>query len=345
MILNEKLFNNKILTEKFSDSMPKWLQSRMVFTKPNISANKKDDYKKKGYDIDFQGKPYYAPRGDKRSIFTLFNKSGIDINNANFIEGDIPTSPRDPRLKEPNIPIFLLEGENYWNGNIETLVYAKGINDEELINFSDVFDKKLRYVPMKTLLSHCKAFCYLDTTDSSNYLDANKVQGRIDNKKFELNDPFRRFTPEEQQKMWRNNFDKSGHLINPDILKNRLSEYKAGNYQKILDRLYKKISNIKTDFAQIYVNADLQDFSTDTDIRDIFEGSYGLNSKLISLIEDYNDLVKEVQRIVNDSSLDEENKKRSIIYTFKYDGARLESNIKSLELRAERVLSVDLDWY
>lgn len=346
MLLNEELFENKILTEKFSDTMPKWLQSRLLYTKPGVNSEKKDDYQKRGFDIDSQSKPRYAARGSRRSIFDLFRVHNIDLDNANFIEGDVPTSSKDPRLKEPNIPIFLLKGTEPYTGEPISQVYAKGINDDELYRLGED-DKKLQYVSLKTLLQNCEAFCYLDSSDSSNFTSKDRKAERRARNAEEENSPFKRFTPEEQTR-WRGSdirYDKSGYLIDPSKLKNRLSEYKATNSAKVIEKLYRRISNIKNDFAQIYLNSDINDLKSDVDFKDIFGDTYnGLNRRLLNIVEEYNDFVNGINRILDDPNRSEEKKKEEVINYFKYYYSGIDTDIKNLEKRAERVLSVDLDW-
>ena len=346
MILEEKLFNNKLLTEKFSDSMPKWLQNRLLYTKTRRDPIQRDKYRNMGFDMDSETSPSYASRGSHESIYNLFLNHGIDLDSAEFVSGDIPTSSRDPRLKEPNIPIFLLQGTDS-RGRERSQVYAKGINDDELFEFNEdpYTDKKLGYVSMKQLLDKCTAFCYLNREDSNNYKTREKKRERTAFKDYVIrkNPTYLRYPKEKQSRY--NNYDKSGYILDPSILKDRLAEYKAGNASKVIDKLYRRISNIKDDFAQIYLNTDINSINNDQDFRDIFNDSYrGLNSQLMDIVRAYNNFVSRTNDILNDDSLDEKTKKDDIIRYFQYNYNDIDSAINKLEKRAERVLSVDLDW-
>ena len=347
MKLNEKLFENKLLTEKFSDSMPKWLKDRMLFTKPRMgrSPNRDDQrarYQSKGYDMDSQTIPQFGSRAKTRdSIYDAFTKLGINLDSANFHEdGDIPTSSRDPRLKEPNIPIFLLQGTDPW-GQPYNQVYAKYVNDDEL--FAGDVDKYLKFVPMKTLLANTKAFCYLDSSDAENFGANAKRDDRREVAK-ELA-PNRRYSQEEQNYFRRNKFDKSGYIINPDKMVKKLDKYYSENYGKLVDKFYKKITDIKRDFAQVLMDTDIKDRNAvSVDMRPIFSNysSDRLMNRLLDVIDNYNYFVTSLNDALQEP--DEQTRKdevKSIVHTY---NKRLTDLIKDLEIRAEQYLSVDLDW-
>ena len=161
--LNESLENKYQsfeLNEKFGD-MPDWLSKRILTTKYNIyDGQRRRDvglHKTKGRwgatTDDLEKKdPKAGPRasytnargatGDQ-SLFGQLLAHGINMDSVNVIEGNKPEKRTDPRLKEPNIPIFLFK-----NGQ----VYAKGINDNEEYS-GDKSYKAFKYLPMKLLLS------------------------------------------------------------------------------------------------------------------------------------------------------------------------------------------------
>lgn len=376
MILNEKLFNNRILTEKFSDSMPKWLQSRLLFFKAyddeyGYSAiNKRNNYGDRGFDmanqfnpnlnyrINYRDQSGYGNRGDKESLFSQLKKKGLDLDSATFIEGPVPTSSRDPRLKEPNIPIYLLQGTNPYRGKsswehsdggkTQTQVYIPGINDNERFIFSSDA-KLLKNATPKELLQYCIAFCYIDGSDKNNFTTNDKRVERQDYHAWERTPGSRRYPEKERKKRrwdyswtgYGKEFDKSGYIIDPDILQDRLYKNKAKFPDKYLDKIYRRLVNIKNDFSQIYADMDVSD-SENQDFLDVFSGS--LNSDLIYLIKEYNKAVKRIDNILNDDSKTPEAKERLINNVFTGDIASIESEILKLEKRAENVLSVDLDW-
>ena len=341
MILNEKMFKTNVLNEKMSDSMPKWLQSRLLYTKRDTTPNRnqKDKYKKMGFDMDSQSRPSYASRGDWSSIFDLFLQQGIDLDNAEFIDtGDIPTSSRDPRLKEPNIPIFFLQGQDSYGRNFSQ-VYAKGINDDELAEFDSEY-RKLKFISMKALLQHTKGFCYLDGSNPDNFNVGIKRGERLQYKDDERKSGRKRYKPEEQSRYSR--YDKSGYLIDPDKMVKKLSGYYKKNSSKLLEKIYKKLVNLKNDFAQVYLDTDIDNLNSD-DYDLIFGDRYSsLNKRLAAAVGSYNYFAGKVKTALAEQ--DEDMRNALLDRIFDYDFKELNRIVNDLERDAERVMSVALDW-
>ena len=339
MILNEMLFEHKQLNEKFSDSMPNWLRSRLLYLKSPVKD--RDKYRNKGYNMDNQLYPNYSRRGSSRSLFWLFQDKGIDLDSAEFIDdGTIPTSSKDFRLKEPYIPIFLLEESS---GMKRSQVYAKGINDDEIFEL-DGEGKKLGRVRPKNLLPYCRAFCYLDSSNPNNFKAATKKSERKQMERELDSSPLRRYNKKEREYYSWRNYDKSGYLINPKRLKDRLDDYYVKNYSKLVQKLYKRISDIKNDFAQIFMDTDIRDADArnNDDFLTIFNNYDGLNRQLMTLITTYNNFVSSLN---NAADIQDENERDSRIKrVVKSYNSTLNDGIKKLESSAERVLSVDLDW-
>lgn len=353
MILNEKFFNEEVLNEKFSDSMPQWLKDRLIYTSRNYSrTDGKNDgaFGKRSYknlDKTTQRTDRFGQRSDDTPLFSEFLKHGYDLDSVNVTEGDVPEKASDPRLKEPNIPIFLLQ-----DSAGRTQVYAKGINDNELAYFDDR-DRAFKYLSTKDLLSHCVGFAYIDSSDASNQNVGEKRSNRAAFRSWNSNvgNPVRRYTGDEvdsggEVKVGWNyyNIDKSGYIINPNKLKNRLAKLKAKNPQKLLDKLYKEISDIKRDFTQFYSEIDIADMSS-SDYDKIF-GSSGFNKDLTYVIRKYNNLVEQVENILTSNNSDAwKESELEELFTYRYgyyqETIRLLSN---LEKGAAEYLYVDLDW-
>lgn len=355
MILNEKLFNEEILTEKFSDSMPQWLKDRLIYTSRNYrradgkNINNLNKRSYKNLDKTNQVTDTYGDRSDKTRLFNEFLKKGYDLDSVNVIEGPIPEKRSDPRLKEPNIPIFLLQDDDG-----KTQVYAKGINEEELGYFDNKY-RAFKYTPMKDLLAHCIGFAYIDSSDTSNQNVGEKRADRTAFRNWNNSDStksnIRRFRSDELNaagsvevgyKYY--GVDKSGYIINPDKFKDRLSKLKAKNPQKLLDKLYKKISDIKRDFTQFYSEIDIADMNS-SDYDKIF-GFNGLNRDLTQVIQKYNRCVQEVENILNSNNSDtwkESELEHLLAYQYGYyqETVRL---LSKLEKEAAEYLYVDLDW-
>lgn len=256
------------LNERFSDDMPDWLKKRMLTTKySNKGSNGRRDMKlhkgdreTKNPEKDLSARPtYVSSKGDERmkdqSLFGKMLEKGIDLDNVNVIEGDIPTKSSDPRLKEPNIPIFLMK-----NGQ----VYAKGLNDKE--EYRDGGYKAFRYIAMKTLLADCEKFAYIDGADDSNFnVEAKKKSRGLMKQELEK-DPYynrdknnaggSRYFP---MKGWLQ-IDKSGFPVFPtvDKYKNELAKIKCDRIHDILKEKEDYINYVKEEMANILMNADVK---------------------------------------------------------------------------------------
>lgn len=173
------------LTEAFSPSMPKWLKGKLE--KDRLVT----PYYRAGYsstvdrDDNYSGKRNINGNGGGRDITPLMTdpstkqrgagydssgwnlwdwamQSGLDINNAHFISGPIPENGRDPRLKEPNMPIWHLIGPAKWSGTTVEEVYFVGANDAAM---SLIFDNQFKYTNPKQLKEYAVDFCYLDGSE------------------------------------------------------------------------------------------------------------------------------------------------------------------------------------
>lgn len=263
------------LNERFSDDMPDWLKKRMLVTKYSSGGNRgrrdlklhKGNMDSKNPEKDPHARPtYVSSKGDERSkdqsLFGKMLEKGIDLDNVKIIEGDVPAKSSDPRLKEPNIPIFLMK-----NGQ----VYAKGLNDKE--EYKDGGYKAFRYIAMKTLLADCEKFAYIDGADDSNFnVEAKKKSRGLMKQELEK-DPYHnrdmknaggsRYFP---TKGWLQ-IDKSGFPVFPtvDKYKNELAKIKCDRIHDILKEKEDYINYVKEEMANILMNADVKTDLTNSD--------------------------------------------------------------------------------
>lgn len=263
------------LNERFSDDMPDWLKKRMLVTKYSGGGNRgrrdlklhKGNMDSKNPEKDPHARPtYVSSKGDERSkdqsLFGKMLEKGIDLDNVKIIEGDVPAKSSDPRLKEPNIPIFLMK-----NGQ----VYAKGLNDKE--EYKDGGYKAFRYIAMKTLLADCEKFAYIDGADDSNFnVEAKKKSRGLMKQELEK-DPYynrdknnaggSRYFP---TKGWLQ-IDKSGFPVFPtvDKYKNELAKIKCDRIHDILKEKEDYINYVKEEMANILMNADVKTDLTNSD--------------------------------------------------------------------------------
>lgn len=289
---------NESLVEAFSDKMPKWLKSKLLYDLHRYDDDDLDKYAAQGYNTKNQS--------SRTNLANKLKSRGIEISKAKFEEKD-PASilkRKDPILSNENyLPAFHLVGHNSWRNSDIDFIYIKGVNDDESWPFDDNnYDKYLKYIPLKHLLDHCVDFCYIDITDSENLL-GDKVTTRHELKRELKTSPNRRYTPAEQAEMnnYRNRytFDKSGYLIKPDKFEKKLQELGKKNYQKKLDDLYNKLTSIKSEIARIYDEADVKGFTNNSsiravrDIRNYFDNACDYYGYACSYVERYIDTQRE----------------------------------------------------
>lgn len=271
------------LVEAFSESMPTWLKQRLIRGKGGKAAAKLPG-----------DSPVKAPtkgRDYEEDLFAEMLKKGIDPNSVEIIhDGEIPTSVRDPRLKDPYIPIFLLKGksQNYANvsnrrinpGDEITQVYVKGINDHELCLLdSSGKDRILAYMPGKDLIPMIVDFAYIDTRtlDTTSMKDKKSDRVKMRAELAELQDYFRETNPDviarSGRYSWGPQYDKSGYLKTPHKYDKKLAEMKKNNYSKTINKLRDRLVEAKQDIVAIMSELDLDKMSNSTlnidGIRDV----------------------------------------------------------------------------
>lgn len=271
------------LVEAFSESMPTWLKQRLIRGRGGKAVAKLPS-----------DSPVKAPtkgRDYEEDLFSEMMKKGIDPNSVEIIhDGEIPTSVRDPRLKDPYIPIFLLKGksQNYANtanrrinpGDEITQVYVKGINDHELCLLdSSGKDRILAYMPGKDLLPMIADFAYIDTRtlDTTSMKDKKSARAKMKAELIELKDYFRETNPDviarSGRYSWEPQYDKSGYLKDPHKYDEKLAEMRKNNYSKTINNLRDRLVEAKQDVVAIMSELDLDKMANSTldisGIRDI----------------------------------------------------------------------------
>lgn len=216
MILNEDRF----LNEAFNN-IPDWLKQYLAVqnrlstlssrVRQNLPRNSRNinNYGREGI-MKYDGKAFTVEPGlfSNRKINDLrghenkytgdmsltaglansLRAAGIDLSRMEVIGTEKPQRVGDDRLKEPNIPIFLLFDGRYPTSISDGIcqAYAKGINDDDICTFSyDKQGKRLGTLPMKFLLDKCIAFAYLDSSNTNNFMDDAEIDRRIERDKDE----------------------------------------------------------------------------------------------------------------------------------------------------------------
>ena len=345
------------LTEKLSDSMPDWLQKRLLVTKYSNGGNKayrdlklhKGNSDNKNPEDDYSKRPTYARgRGNvnsqDQSLFGRMLTKGINLDNVTVEEGPVPTKRTDTRLKEPNIPIFLMK-----NGQ----VYAKGLNDQE--EYRDDGSKPFKYVPMKTLLADCEKFAYIDGTDDNNFSVENKrVSRNLMNKSLQDLPNYDRVRGVERagqqyvpKKGWVT-LDKSGYITIPTIekYKQQLSEIKCGKIHDILREKEDYLNYVKEELANIMMNTDIKTDlnSSGSDFNTAFSKVFDTFKRAVNDLVNLEGKIKNVLDPANNYSEEEQREQIVWIINHDWDYENLMEHTKQIEKIAPTLFNSIIDW-
>ena len=358
----EKKYNlneSKTLNEKLSPDMPEWLAKRLLTTKYTDTG---DDF----LDRDLTGAAHYPGKGTityrqrakeknpefgqtpaykqlevwdgDQSLFTKMLDADINLDNVKVIEGPIPTSKNDKRLKPPNIPIFLFD-----NG----VVYARGLNDNEKLGSR----KSLGAYSIDSILAQCKKFAYIDGSDDDNFhkgLSAKRREQR-ENSIYRLNGPEK---DRDNKSLGDANFDpfheydKSGYVTIPTVEKyeNKLNEIKAGKIYDILKGYEDYLKIAQQEYANYISSISIEDFTGEGDdtVEDIYTSLY-------DAIKEFINIRKYVDRILNNSLLNDQEKRDEIIdiitgSSLEADLEELDEYITELKDMTKKVFNSTIDW-
>lgn len=386
-----KVLKEQVLTEDFSPSMPKWLRERLLKDAMYAQANRnklngsgyeipyiKDRYQNKGYEFDDLAAVHQGGRNRSDSLYREMLNAGIDLSSANFISAEIPTGPKNPLLREPNIPILLLDVKDYW-GNITRQVYIKGFNDDEEFHGTNItpkfYGKQFKYIPIKELLTITRDFCYLDGSDKSNYMTSKKDK-RTQIKQDYLNSPnadsYVKYKPAvgtsrnffgkllKDTKLYGNNtqvdsvygtkktlgnwydkhdkFDKSGYINDPHKFDAELKKLKRGTLASVISGYGEQINEYKEALRDMFDEIDIEDASAST-----LDAIQHFTSILGSAAYFYRDLTKSLSRILAIS--DEEDKNRQLDnFQDDYEFREIKRYLDALERESQKYRRTFLDW-
>lgn len=209
---NENM-NEQKLDEKFSSSMPDWLKAELSKKQRNGGKLENSSLLLRAivgeHEPRFSGGRYHAdPRTAQQKSERIWKnrpEKVLDLANANFISGPVPTSSKDERLKDPYIPFFHVVYERKaYKGNALNIpvkhfeqVYAKGLNDSEVFNINppELYsytnrgsgNKQFKYLSLKTILPYVVDFCHIDSSDPNNYVEEKRAE-RAERREADLKD-------------------------------------------------------------------------------------------------------------------------------------------------------------
>lgn len=364
--LNESIENKYILdesqtlNEKFSDSMPDWLGKRILTTKYATNGNSygrdfgihksSKDAKLNKIEPDWKKVPTYAGKrgADKhndQSLFGRFLARGIDLDNVKIIEGPNPEKRTDPRLKEPNIPIFLLK-----NGQ----VYAQGLNDQEEYKEDENY-RPFKNIPIKTLLADVEKFAYIDGNDDTNFTIKQKKSDRQLSKAELSKIPYYerdRVNAGAKDryisgKGWVS-IDKSGYFIVPtmDKYRDKLAELKCDKIHDILREKEDYLNSVKEELANILMNTDIRNDvgASGSDFQTAFSNIFSWFKEAVGYLQSVD---AQLNTILNNSPYTDEEKRQQIIRLINDrfgDYKDLIETVGKIEKASSTVFNSIIDW-
>lgn len=338
-----------LLKEDFSTSMPKWLRTRLLYNMNKGDYSKLNKYSNGQYpDIANQSRATFGSkkRTDQNyeDLYTAMKRVGIDVSNAKFIEDGLPALRKDARVEAPNIPFFHLVDE----ATKTDTVYGKGLNENEWFYPED---KPMKYLPLKTLLSYTKDFCWMDGTDQSNYLGT-KVQDRAQMKQ-ELRNlgDYNRYKDNQSAGIspWydKRRLDKSGYIVDPGRFTKKLKELGKRNMAVNMAKLYDDIKYVQTQFANLLMDYDFRKNSSNAGefntvfARSRYDASGKLFTELHTIMDGYNQVADYVEQASTES--DERRKDRLLDYAAN-ELVSAKEKLKVLKQKASNILDVEIDW-
>ena len=358
----EKRYNlneSHVLNEKLSDDMPDWFAKRLLTTK--YSSSGRPHQRDLGGTAHFPGgstNEYMKYKGDKKnpkagkepnykqseygdqSLFTGLMNKGISLDTVKIIEGPIPISDSDKRLKMPNIPILLLD---------DGVVYVPGLNDDEKLGSR----KTLGAYDINTLLGKCKKFAYIDGNDPDNFKRFEKQNNR---NAARVDSVYRADGPEKDRDgnslggrkvtYW-NKYDKSGYIIIPtvDKYKKKLDEIKASKIYDIMKEYEDYLNDAQQEIANYISSLSMKEYKDQYDTID------DLQTVLSYAIDKYIRVEKHINEIVNDNTLSQDQKRDNFIdllnggWPYRHEGIKdIEYHVDRLKEKSKDVFNATIDW-
>lgn len=388
--LNESVELNEgvELNEALSDLMPDWLKQRILTTKYRYYGNggksRRSDKElgiHRGWDINaknpgFGPQPTYGRRkGDElyqdQDLWSKFLAKGVNLDTVEVISGDIPTKSTDPRLKEPNIPIFLFDNNQ---------VYAKGINDYEETTLPFAANGKQTFgkVSPKRLIDNCIAFAYIDGNDDKNFIDPMKADARKEYNDSSLSDYKNQYKRVPKNEMpnpdvftrWNQNqgkstvrwgipsagynrydIDKSGYIVTDlaDKYRDALVEAKVGKFDKQMEKFARQINEFYSTLQSELNNLDVMEIDENGD--DLIKEIAHYLGKVRSVASYYNNLKREVENDIQ-VRMDswgyerEQAVREAVEYIIRYSSyyREVKNQIPNIEEFIDTKLSSEIDW-
>lgn len=290
-INTDYLYEKYKLKEAWSPSTPDWLKPRL-----NRLAKSFDDF-------NYKGKPrgdiydYKIPRdSDRRSykdLYSILRSKDFDFETIEFIEGEVPSSKTDERLKLPNVGVW-----HFPNGQ----VYIQDVNVlEKYDEFkSDYYGKNFGAMPFKMLKTEADAFCYFNVNqpEKKDYKALKDSRDEWGDWLGKSGNTYANIKDKKQKGTYMpwydsDNYDKSGFKPVPSSEKyaKELKRIHAKNYANELEnfelRLKKAFVTIQQDMLS-ELSWDDNNYSTRRDINDTL-------SRYNSALECYKNMLRKIE--------------------------------------------------
>lgn len=283
-----------------------------------------------------------SPRG-RRWLSELVGYKNIAIDRANFIKYDIPKTNRDPIFKdETKLKFYVFNNDS---------VYITTVNDDwQYISHNGnlVYNK---WLPAKALIENSKEIYYLDLTDPNNF-NTDTKKSRAANKVG--NSPYYRVTGDinsdknvDYNTKWqvrRGNLkiDKSGYIVDPTRLANKMVELGLFDPAKRLKASYKKIVDVKKDLMEA-----MSEVTIDSAGTDVANNIRWAMSSFTSAISQYNNLVSslnDLQEQKDRQYIDNKEYARQSRATLDRFNERIDSNLNDVNGYISKFVGVAVDW-
>ena len=224
----------------------------------------------------------------KASMISRTGDKHIALDKANFIKYPNPTSNRDPIFKDnTKLRFYILD-----DGNI----YVPSINDDDsyIFHYNQWLPNK--YLPVKVIMEHLKEIYYVDLNDENN-LTSEKVNTRIQNRPTDervrdynkLPWATKRKINSKELKL-----DKSGYLIDPNRLVNKMTELGLYNPAKRAKKFYDSLVATKSDLMNALDEIDI-DQSGKSDSASLIYSIREAMSSFSQGISNYNYMMKNLE--------------------------------------------------
>lgn len=309
--VNEPLHEG--LNEAFGDTFPKWLKTALADSRKHYGYKPYSVSPRHGYEMNIGQSPDKAsrqvadvvkPKGfkgnlDAISLFNLAISAGIDLQNAQITEAEVPASTKDPIMQDETIV-------RIW-GFPSGQVYIEGLNESEKC-VDDPKEWPFRYFTPKKLITLANHFAYMSASDlNPSYLHdkdvernqhySDLVQMYNDHPEMIRNNIRKEYSPMDiptfEAGKRGGHFDASGYMIDPTRYEDKLKTAKGKRVFDDLAHLYKAINRTYTQYVDAITEYDFENEESQLDISSMDIDQFSRWQY------QYNDLVRKVNRVAD----------------------------------------------